>query len=77
MLEILDLICRLLAMLGSSVRALIAHITIQEQALVAPNGLAYVPKGVRAHFDRAYVRCSCFVRQVQFGRLYETDLRVI
>ena len=43
-------------MLSSSVCTLVARVTVQTWALKAPNGLAYAPKRVRAHFDRA-----CFV----------------
>ena len=56
-------------MLGSSVRTQQARVTIQKRALETPNGLAYAPKVARAHFNRAYIHCVCFVRQVQFGRL--------
>ena len=48
-------------MLGSSVRTLVARITIQKRALEAPNGLTCAPKRVRAHFDRACVCRACFV----------------
>ena len=46
-------------MLGSSIRALVARVTIQKRALKAPNGLACAPKGftristVRAFIARA------------------------
>ena len=40
-------------MLGSSVLALVARVTIQKWALQVPNGLAYVPKkGSRAFQPR-------------------------
>ena len=45
-------------MLGSLVRALVACVMIQKRALEASNGLAYAPKRVRMHFDRA-----CFVKR--------------
>ena len=61
MLEVLDLICRMLTMLGSLVHALIVRATIQKRALEAPNGLTCVPKEVRAHLDRACIRRACFV----------------
>ena len=38
-LEMLDLIYRLVAMLGSSVRAIVVRATIQKWELEAPNGL--------------------------------------
>ena len=43
-------------MLGSSIRALVARVTIQKRALEAPNGLTCAPKRVRMHFDRAEMR---------------------
>ena len=57
----LGLIYRLLAMLGSSIRALIARVTIQKRALEAPNGLTCAPREVRAHFDHACIRRACSV----------------
>ena len=44
-------------MLGSSVRALVARVTIQKRALEAPNRLAYAPKKGSARIStvRAFI----------------------
>ena len=43
-------------MLRSSIRALVARVTIQKRALEAPNGLMCEPREVRAHLDYACIR---------------------
>ena len=53
-------------MLGSSVRALIARVTIQKRALEAPNGLAYAPKRVRAF--QPHVHLSRVLRRLDIVR---------
>ena len=55
-------------MLGSSIRALVAHITIQKWAPEAPNRLACAPREVRAHLDHACIRRACFVVWTSSGR---------
>ena len=42
-------------MLGSSIRSLVARVTIQKRVLEAPNGLMCAPREVRAHLDRVCV----------------------
>ena len=55
-------------MLGSSIRALVARVTIQKRAPEAPNRLACAPGEVRAHLDHACIRRACFVVWTSSGR---------
>ena len=64
----LNLICRLVAMLGSLVRTLVMCIMIQKTGVRGAKQARVHAEQVHVHFNHMYIRHACFVCQVRLGR---------